>query len=211
MDKTTHPNEIYAVIVGIDRYRDFDPSGACDLLGAANDANAWVSLLQDRFYVPADHIRLLSTGSHPAASPVPEAPLPQRSQPTRLGIEEALSWLAKMLSREGASGLIAYSGHGIELPGYEGDQQGMNLAICPTDITPSLEGALTLSDLQERLLHVLKSLGGCDPSSVLQNLTIVIDACYRSGDRLASSRTLGGSRKLFQSKPLSGIHPPIFE
>lgn len=176
-------NPIYALCIGVSDYRAFDPSGRLDLPGPNRDVGRWHRILHTRFQVPDEQIRQLAGKDHAADT-------------DRAAIVDGLQWLGRSMARNAdSSGLLTFSGHGLTLAegGDEVAEEGSTLALAPSDITPSLEQAISFVDIEKIIFEALGGeLYGADwgPTSDqretvdarLENISAVIDACYRRPD-----------------------------
>lgn len=181
-------NRLFAVIIGVDRYTDFDPTGEHNLGGAVHDATAWFHLLTTHFGVPAAHIRLLlaPAGDDPPPAQAPKQP-EAHAKATKENIEIALRWLSDRLASPGGSGLVTFAGHGLALRGPTPGPEGMSLGLCPTDIGPRLDRVITIGELQLQLTDRRSKAEG---ERVLRDTTMIIDACYTK-ERYLHARSLG--------------------
>lgn len=190
-----------ALLVGVDAYRTFDPSGEHDLEGAVNDALAWRDLLVGGLAVPADRVRVLASPA-PGAQPPGSDSLPGASGDT---LRDGLRWLVGQMAEHGAVGLFTFAGHGVALRGHGDDPQGLSLALCPTDVDGRLDRALSVEELEDL---VRDTLGEPVARRVLQDLTVVADACY-TDERVRHGRSLG----LSAARPhrrARRLHPRVF-
>lgn len=185
---STSSAPLFALVVGVDSYRHFDGSGAHDLAGAVNDASAWLRLLRSGFGVPAERLRLLSSG--PPSSEDPEdARGVHTAEATAAELRAGVQWLACQMAEHGGVGLFTFAGHGVALRGHRGDPEGLSLALCPTDVDTGLEGALSVEELEGVVYDCLDDRVA---RRVLRDLTVVADACYTT-ERTRHGRSLGVS------------------
>ncbi|MEZ4435988.1 MAG: hypothetical protein R3F65_26625 [bacterium] len=131
----------FALLIGIDDYTTFDPSGAADLRGARADVVAWWAQTR-ALGIPAANVRICAG---PALTPDAlgaDAAAAKLTGATRAEIEAALSWLAGALGESGNQALLTYSGNGARTA--TGD------VICPSDVRrdgDTLADALSLADV----------------------------------------------------------------
>ncbi len=181
--ETTLRTSGYALLIGIESYRSFDPQGRFDLPAGRNDVLAFYRVAR-KLGFRADRIRVLTT---PLLEPhqllemerlldptAKEDELAQRisgvvcREATRQEILDGERWLADKLTAkqvQGAHplGLMTYSGHGSRL--------GSALDLCPSDVGPNLENAIDFSELRS----ILRG----EPA---EHLTIVLDCCFAEKD-----------------------------
>jgi hypothetical protein len=173
----------YALLIGIESYRSFDPEGRFDLPAGRNDVLAFYRVAR-KLGFSADRIRVLTT---PLLEPsqllemeklldptAKEDDLAQRvsgverREATRQEFLDGERWLADKLTAkqvQGAHplGLMTYSGHGSRL--------GSELDLCPSDVGPNLENAIDFSELRS----ILRG----EPA---EHLTTVLDCCFAEKD-----------------------------
>lgn len=138
----------WALIIGIDRYRDGQIS---PLRGATNDAHALAAALVQYAGFPADQVILL-------ASDQPEA-----RQPTRVNILRRLSNLKSLIPQEGLL-LVSFAGHGIERSGQA--------FLLPSDAQISED----VTFLEDTAVSVTRIRDGIRATGVKQVL-LLLDAC----------------------------------
>ena len=103
-----------ALVVGINKY---DPSLGCDLNGCVNDASNIYMRLGESFGFKASDTKLILDYSA-----------------TQKNILEGLEWLVTD-TVEGDQLVFTFSGHGSQVPDYNGDElDGFDEIICPTDL-----------------------------------------------------------------------------
>jgi hypothetical protein len=161
-----------ALLIGIDDYRAFDPSGDSDLKGGAHDTVAAARCCTVLGMNPVD-IHILRDDVESAGNPFT---IRSKGKTTRAAIEAQLGWLREQLDA-GRKGLLWYSGHGAHT-----EKDG--LLLCPSDTDATFAGAISFKGL--------KALLG---PNAAQNLTVVLDCCHGGPrvDRLGRrSSTLGG-------------------
>ncbi len=160
-----------ALIIGIDDYTAFDPSGASNLPGSVNDARA-VRRSCDGIGMSPENVRVLTSSLPGHASTGGSAD----AEASEAAIRDGLRWLAERVAA-GRKGLLWYSGHGA----YTKDE---HLLLCPSDTTGSgFEHAIPFASLRA-IFEAHRS-----------ELTVVLDCCH--GGPTMSARggrvsTLGG-------------------
>ncbi|MEM7249526.1 MAG: hypothetical protein AAF533_29730 [Acidobacteriota bacterium] len=177
-------NHTFALLIGVNDYSRFDPSGRSDLAGSVNDARRWHALCREHLRVPKAQVRVLASPRRDDPAPLPESTTPA----TLANITEGLSWLTAEMTRvrrEGgqASGLITFSGHGTTVQHPENAELGLSAALCASDThrdeSGDLVGVITLAAIEALL------------AEVASDVTLAIDACYTSSSPL-KSRSLPG-------------------
>jgi hypothetical protein len=152
-------NDGYALLIGVNDYRTYDPTGAVDLPGSLNDVRTWWNLCRDLGF-PSQNIRVLTS---PALTSI-DLQGAYTGPATQAEILRGVAWLAQQLGVDpNAVGVLTFSGHG--------DQIGADLVICPADITPSganLTNAVRLADLQTIV----------NEYNAAPNLTVSLDCCH---------------------------------
>ena len=138
----------WALIIGIDRYRDGQIS---PLKGAANDARALAGALAQYAAFPADQIILLASDQ------------PEERQPTRVNILRRLSNLKTLVPQDGLL-FVSFAGHGIERAGQA--------FLLPADAQISED----ISFLEDTAVSVTRVRDGIKATGVKQVL-LLLDAC----------------------------------
>ncbi|MEZ4309830.1 MAG: caspase family protein [Polyangiaceae bacterium] len=153
----------YALIVGVEDYRAFDPSGKSNVPGALNDARSLIRECLAMGFAP-ERIRVLTSPALAEGTGSPEAAGILFGEATRDGIEAGLQWLYTELSRpEPASGLATFSGHGLLVEA---------LGLCPGDFDGSEASILYVSDVRAAF--------GTDKAT--DSLTVLLDCCNAQGN-----------------------------
>lgn len=139
----------WALLIGIDRYRYFDP-----LAGCVNDVMAMAQVLLEHFgFRPENVLRLTGEAA------------------TQAGIRAALRELLPRLG-EGDVVVLHFSGHGSQMRDREGDEaDGWDETIVPFDSGRYDEPNRDISDDEIHLW--LRRL-----AAVTQNVTLVFDCCH---------------------------------
>jgi len=152
-------NQNYALIIGVQDYTTYDPSGHANVPGAQNDARAWVRSCLSIGFSP-ENIRVLVSPRLSASDLGPGTAGVQIGAADHDSIVNGLTWLSEQIGGDvPATGLITFSGHG-----YEGDD-GYPV-LCPSDLTPSLDNAIDVA--------AVRASAQC---KVTDNLTAMIDSC----------------------------------
>ena len=183
----------FALLIGINDYTTFSPSGRDNLVGSVNDALSAAKLAYE-LGCPPENIHLC------LADPMADTEaLRARLDPAiagahvsgadRADILACLSWLAAAMTMPQAKGLLWFSGHGFS------NVQGP--ALCPAD-TASGDG------MPQNLLSnrdVLEGLAGRHAES---HLMVVIDACHSAADTQIDMRprALSASLTLSRKSPV---------
>lgn len=155
----------YALIIGVQEYRAFDPGGGSDVAGALNDARAMVHECLAMGF-SSERIRVLTS---PVLSASDVAAVGAGAgiafaEATRANIEEGLRWLYRSLScEEPAAGLASFSGHGLMSPG---------LALAPADFDGSQESLVLVADVRR----------GFGDGKAARALTVLLDCCHAQGN-----------------------------
>jgi hypothetical protein len=157
----------YALLIGINDYTTFSPSGRDNLVGSVNDALSAARLAYE-LGCPPENIHLCLADPHADLEELrgrldPAIADAHVSGADHAEILQCLSWLASALTAPQAKGLLWFSGHGFS------NVQGP--ALCPAD-TLSGDGA------PQNLLYnrdVLDALSVRHPES---HLTVILDACH---------------------------------
>jgi Caspase domain len=189
----------FALLIGIQDYRAYDPSGKSDLLAGAPDAGAFYRACR-RLGIPGENIHILTSprttiDKFAAADGnvfIHVGGVGHFGEADNAGIRSELEWLARKLAHAqgdaGAPiGLLSYSGHGALANG--------ELAICPSDVRDQggvLEGAITFEDVESIL------------GDAAQNLTIVLDCCHAGAAVTAGDP----SKQRAANAPLTTTPPP---
>src|SRR5262245_48888351 len=114
----------YALIIGVESYRAYDPSGDNDVPGALNDARSMVHQCLSMGFSP-ERIRVLTSPVLSAAAVGPQAEGIQFGEATRDNLAAGLTWLyGAIATPEPCAGLTTFSGHGLMSNG---------LVLCPSD------------------------------------------------------------------------------
>jgi hypothetical protein len=152
-------NNARALLIGVDDYRTYDPEGWYDLRGSVNDVQVWLDVCRSLGIEP-QHTRVLVSPANGAA--LPHLDGVRVEEATRENILKGVAWLAQAVGHgEGRTGLLTFSGHG--------DVADHDLALCPSDVAPSRDGAPSqLIDFA-----TLKQILGD-----AEDLTIVLDCCF---------------------------------
>jgi hypothetical protein len=161
-----------ALLIGINDYRAFDPSGNCDLKGGAHDTVAIARCCTVLGMDPVD-IHILRDDIESSGNPFTIEP---KGKTTRAAIQAQLEWLREQLDA-GRKGLLWYSGHGAYT-----EKDG--LLLCPSDTDTAFANTISFNGL--------KTLLG---PNAAKNLTVVLDCCHGGPrvDKLGRrSSTLGG-------------------
>lgn len=155
---STKPND-FAVLIGVRDYLMYDPTGKSNVPGAQNDALTWVHQCLSMGF-PPEQIFVLTS---PVLSPEdlgPSAAQIKTGAATHEEITSAIAWILKQLAEGNATGLLTFSGHGI-------NDQG-RLLLCPSDTTQSLDNVIDVFALSQ-------TIAGTNGA---KNLTLVIDGCH---------------------------------
>lgn len=165
---------MYALLVGIDQYAS---PNVPDLGGCVNDVLAMAQLLQDRFSVPAENIKMLRNEQATHAA-------------IKTAFREHLVKLAQAWVKAGKKGtppafLFHYSGHGSQARDDTGSEpDGLDETIVPHD---SRQGGVydikdwELGDLIDELTQNFADEG---QQTYTGNVTIIFDCCHSgSGTR----------------------------
>lgn len=246
--ETATPMLGHALLVGVEDYRAYDPSGKRNLLSGRNDVLAFWKVCRKLRYEPQnillltspmlteddlfwaerelapilhegktnDEIRDLVRGWLSGDPPAPgetEESFRRRFEkwtserassgaPARVFRGEATSWAVRQGAGWLAASLIVNPGlglfpiPGISLPGFfsysgHGATKNGKLALCPSDVTSDLGGALLLEDMG-------KIFGGMDLEQrddvrPTDDLTIVLDCCFAgAGDAAGGAQRVSG-------------------
>lgn len=138
----------YALVIGIDEYRDRQISR---LTGATNDAKRLKDALVQYAGFPEDQVILLASDQ------------PEERQPTRINILSYLSNIGGQVPRDGLL-LVSFAGHGIE--------RGGQAYLIPSDARLSNDVSL----LEESALSVTRMKDRIRATGVGQVL-VLLDAC----------------------------------
>lgn len=190
-------NPISAVIIGVSDYRAADPSGRSDLPGARNDARRWRIYCEGALGLGPEQLRVHADTEGDLGT-------------DRASLVASLRWLAAELgSGRAESGLVTFSGHGLttEHVAGGGTDEGLSLALAPSDLSAAHEGAMSFVQVEE-ILHraleaSLREQGevshqnlSARATALLQDITFCVDACYAEDDRPGGAgRGLGPRRK----------------
>jgi hypothetical protein len=177
-------SKTFALVIGIDDYSHFDPTGRNDLRGAVNDAHRWQGFLTGRLGVPADQLRLLTSGDA-----------------TRDAIRAGVAWLVEQLQTAGpdAAGLVTFSGHGAGAADTAQARLGLTDCLCPADVEVTADGLLDHTISFANLQHWLQAHddAAADPRERLSSrVTVILDACYgvqTQGPRVRSMGATAGA------------------
>ncbi len=149
----------YALIIGVESYRAFDPGGDSDVPGALNDARALVHECLAMGFSP-ERIRVLSSPVLSAAAVGTRAEGIRFGEATRDAIAAGLTWIHGELSRpEPSAGLCSFSGHGLMSPG---------LVLCPADFDGSAGS----------LVPIAQARDGLGDGKAAHELTVLLDCCH---------------------------------
>ena len=185
-------NPVYALCIGVSDYTAFAPSGRFNLPGATRDAFRWQQLCEQHFALSPDQIRVHSAAK--GAEPT-----------TRKGIKAGLRWLGTQLGKnKDSSGLLTFSGHGLTMQqSSDGSlEEGMTLALAPSNIKPNLKASLNFQHIEQILFEAIAAerfgkttkLSKKQEASIcksMENITAVLDACYdQPADAEGSVRAL---------------------
>lgn len=172
-------NPVCALIIGVSDYSAFDPSGRADLPGAVNDARRWYRYATRSLGVPKTQVRVQSDT--------------QGHAPTdRAAVIAGLQWLGRQLGNGTAhSALFTFSGHGLTVDSDANAslEEGLSLALAPSDIAPDLQAALTFEHIEKILFDAIADAKyGADATlsadeervvlDLMENITSIVDACY---------------------------------
>lgn len=175
-----HNDHAYALLIGIDDYRAYDPSGASDLHGSLADVGGWWALTR-KLGVPPKNVRICTSPKLSRETLGPEAAGATLTEATHAEIEAALRWLADALDGErGTKALFTYGGHGAMTAAGE--------ILCPSDITRD-------GDTLRNALPVRAVAAILDKRAPLTRLTAIVDTCHTPAPLTpvaARARTLGG-------------------
>lgn len=162
----------FALIIGVDDYTAYNPSGGSDLQGAVNDAAAWLKTAQ-ALGIPAKQIRVLTSRAIPG----------QTGGATRAEIVAGLEWIRDALKGpDHTKALICFSGHGAWDP-----EEGS--LLCPSDVTQ--DGVRVGGALSAKAMYAI-----LDQRPQLDRhrnaITLFIDACDAGGggEKKATGRGL---------------------
>lgn len=172
-------NPVCALIIGVSDYTAFDPSGAANLPGAVNDARRWDRYATRSLAMPAAHVRVLSDADDHGST-------------DRASVIAGLQWLGRQLGNGTAqSALLTFSGHGLTVDSNDTAslEEGLSLALAPSDITPDFQAALTFEHIEKILFDAIAdekygadaTLSAAEEQVVvdlLENITSFVDACY---------------------------------
>ena len=141
----------WAVVVGIDDYTYLEGVEGGDLLGAENDAHAFVDYLTAGLDVPAEQIHLL-TGA----------------DATSKNIRTALSGWLHDRSQAGDRVYFFYSGHGSPVLDQNGDEEdGLDETISPVDALPRSPSNDLVDDEIDQMLTAV----------VASEIIVILDSC----------------------------------
>ena len=162
----------FALLIGVQDYKAYDPSGAADLPAGVNDIGAFCRMCR-RLGLPMENIHVLTSpkglGEAGRNVDLHGEGAGYLGEATRDEILEQLGWLAGKLGHAPGDpspkvGLLTYSGHG--------DYLKDELALCPSDVAlgpgTDLEGLIAFSEIAKLL-----AVGGAN-----ENLTVVLDCCH---------------------------------
>jgi len=144
-----------ALIIGINDYRAFDPTGARDLKGGAHDTVAIERCCTVLGMAPAN-IHVVRNDVESKGNPFV---LKGVGDTTRKGLLAELAWLREQLDA-GRGGLLWYSGHGAHT-------SADGLLLCPSDTTGDLGNTIPFRALRDAL----------GPRAA-ESLTVVLDCCH---------------------------------
>jgi uncharacterized caspase-like protein len=137
----------HALLVGVNRYPDFKDA---DLKGAGHDVRNLRQVLIREYGFPVANVRVLTD-----------------AQATLEGLRAAFRDLAGQ-TRAGDTVVFHFSGHGMQLPDDNGDEEdGLDEALCPCDTTPLGQNALRDDEL-DRLLNALPA----------GEVVVLLDCCH---------------------------------
>jgi len=217
-------NEPVALLIGVEEYRDYDPSGARDLRAGRNDVMAYWKVCRRLGYKPQNIWVLTTPKLHPSWIYEAELDLDLVEDPDRSlenFNERAETWCAKngvkldtatkanieshadglsigIIDVREVNGEIKIQGSpGFLVYSGHGARIGGQLALCPSDVKSDLDGAITLADLKTRILGDDQPEG----KELSRNLTVVLDCCFAAsrGQQKNSSQllpTLGEAKKI---------------
>jgi Caspase domain len=200
MDQSTHATQLigerhtHALLVGVDRYLDFDRSGASNLRGSRNDVVILAWYCMEVLGVPPENIRALT-------SPLPTAdelrrdgalswlstlPAENRGEATVDGVREGLAWLFERTKGEGSAAVLAFSGHGA----WSGEAGPV---LCLADTSQELtRGVLPLREIRARVAE----------AGARSRLVVVLDCCHVTGPA-------SDARLTVTALPSAGVPEPI--
>ena len=180
---TDHPL-LYALLVGINTYRS---PNLPQLKGSINDVMAMAQLLQDRFNVPANQIKLLTD-----------------EQATRQAIktvfhehllEPARSWAEGDTSQPPPAFLFHYSGHGSQVPDERGQEaDGLTETIVPYDSRVGEVYDIQSWELGQMIGELTAYFTDQAQRIYRGNVTVILDCCHSGtglravGDDILPSR-----------------------
>lgn len=176
-------SKTFALVIGIDDYSHFDPTGRNDLRGAVNDAHRWQGFLTGRLGVPADQARLLTSGDA-----------------TRDAIRAGVAWLVEQLQTAGpdAAGLVTFSGHGAGAADTAQARLGLTDCLCPADVEVTAEGLLDHTISFANLQHWLQAhddAAAAPRERLSSRVTVILDACYGVQTQGPRVRSLGATAR----------------
>jgi hypothetical protein len=141
----------WAVVVGIDDYTYLDGVEGGDLLGAENDARAFVDYLTGGLTIPPEQIRLLTGGDA-----------------TSKNIRTALSGWLRHRTQPGDRVYFFYSGHGSQALDENGDEEdGLDETISPVDALPYSPSNDLVDDEIDQMLTALAA----------SEIIVILDSC----------------------------------
>jgi hypothetical protein len=176
-------DELYAAIIGVDRYPAFDPDA--QLSGCVNDALAIREFFLTRVSVPRENIRLHLSPESPGATAglAPEEVLSAEGRRIRATFDEL-----RRLAKPGAHVALYYAGHGVRI-----DRRGSNERVygfMPSDATFDAAGFANLI-LDRELNAWLRALteGGA-------TVSVLADTCHAGGSTRSAPRRAAKVRRV---------------
>lgn len=163
----------YALIIGNEDYSSYQPDlgSEVNVAFAVNDATIFRKYCISTFGVPESNIKFLTNA-------------------TWGQMNQAISWINKIIQKEGgdAEVMVYYAGHGLP------DEQTHESYIMPVDISGSdLQSAIKLQTLYNKLTQF--------PS---KKITVFMDACFSGGGRGQGLVATRGIKVKAKENALSG-------
>ncbi len=163
---------LFAVIVAVEDYSDFDPSGAANLPGAGADAKGWLHYVLGTLGCLPENVVVLTKNLCGTRTGDPSHSV-RHLEATAANIQGAVEEMGERMRAQNApcTGIFAYNGHGLA-PRWAGKtRQGKSLGIAPCDmrlVDGGLHGAILFPQLERWL--------GALPEQA--QLSSFLDCCY---------------------------------
>lgn len=184
-----HNDHAFALLIGIDDYRAYDPSGASDLHGSRGDVAGWWALTR-QLGVPAANVRICTSPKLSPDALGEGAADATFTEATHAEIEAALRWLAASLDGErGTKALFTYGGHGAMTAAGE--------ILCPSDVR-------RVGDTLDNALPVRAVAAILDQRAKRTRITAFVDTCHTPAPLVPGAsrvRTLTGLDALADATP----------